>query len=73
MLVDLPRREWLPLRLRRELLEDRPQGLDARGEGIAGIVDCAAKLLGESLGLSVGEFKVHDPILGAQSPKAQVI
>ena len=47
--------------------------MDARGEGIPGIVDGAAKLLDESLGLSVGEFKVHDPILGAQSPKAQVI
>ena len=48
-----------------------PQGLDARGEGIPGIVDGAAKLLGESLGFSVGKFKVHDPDMGSLVPVAK--
>jgi hypothetical protein len=51
--IHLRRRQGLANRLRSELDEDGPQGLDARGEGIAGIVDGAAKLLDESSGFVV--------------------
>ena len=51
------RRCWGALGLRPELSEDRFQRLDARGKGIAGIVDGTAQLLGERLGFGVGEVK----------------
>jgi hypothetical protein len=54
----------------RSLARIDPQGLDARGEGIAGIVDGGAKLLDESLGFGVRKFKVHGPDMGSGSPRA---